>query len=380
MNDDLLNYQPKQIKEPKHMDKEITLDKERPAPSSGEGKISTIFLIVLGLHILVIIGISAHYLMKGSRHGDTAKTSTEEQQTTPPTDAATPSTADAGKDLTPPSLDQSAAAQASTTLPDKTQESGKMDASPEDYLTKGNPTPIAPEAAVLPPLHSGAPTDIPSLAAKSSDATLGQAPASPATPAEPAAAATSQGEYTVVKGDTLTRIAHKMGVKIAALKEANKLSNDFLKIGQKLALPAGAKIVASAPVAAPAAIKHATGASKTSTPAVVSNGSYASHEVAKGETLTKIARMYGTSANKLAKLNDITDPKKLKIGMKLRVPAQASAAASTTASVPPTPAVDTSTTNAESEPDTTASTTAPATSFKTTPEHLAMLRPGESNK
>lgn len=43
------------------------------------------------------------------------------------------------------------------------------------------------------------------------------------------------------------------------------------------------------------------------------------HTVKKGETLSKIAKKYGTSVNKICKLNGIRQNKKLQIGQKLRV-------------------------------------------------------------
>ncbi|MBE3568773.1 MAG: LysM peptidoglycan-binding domain-containing protein [Bacillales bacterium] len=46
--------------------------------------------------------------------------------------------------------------------------------------------------------------------------------------------------YTVVKGDTLTKIASKYGTSVSAIKFANKLSSDTIFVGQKLIIPSGA--------------------------------------------------------------------------------------------------------------------------------------------
>lgn len=55
------------------------------------------------------------------------------------------------------------------------------------------------------------------------------------------------GGYVVQSGDTLSRIAKKNGVSVAALKGANGLKDGGLKIGQKLILPpAGETVVAQA--------------------------------------------------------------------------------------------------------------------------------------
>jgi len=42
--------------------------------------------------------------------------------------------------------------------------------------------------------------------------------------------------YSVLKGDTLARIAKKTGISVAELRDLNHLEGNFLKIGQKLAL------------------------------------------------------------------------------------------------------------------------------------------------
>jgi peptidoglycan endopeptidase LytE len=43
--------------------------------------------------------------------------------------------------------------------------------------------------------------------------------------------------YTVVSGDTLSKIAAKFGVTVTALKAANNLTSDIIKLGQKLLIP-----------------------------------------------------------------------------------------------------------------------------------------------
>jgi Membrane-bound metallopeptidase len=54
--------------------------------------------------------------------------------------------------------------------------------------------------------------------------------------------------------------------------------------------------------------------------AAASQGSY--HVLAKGETLYSVARSYGISVDELAKANSITDPSRVKLGMKLLIPGQ----------------------------------------------------------
>ncbi len=51
-------------------------------------------------------------------------------------------------------------------------------------------------------------------------------------------AASAQGEYTVVRGDTLSAIASAFGVSVHSLKAANNLQSDIIREGQSLIIPA----------------------------------------------------------------------------------------------------------------------------------------------
>ena len=57
------------------------------------------------------------------------------------------------------------------------------------------------------------------------------------TPPPPAPTIANNTIYTVKKGDTLGGIALIHGVRLAALKHANNLSSDMIRIGQKLQIP-----------------------------------------------------------------------------------------------------------------------------------------------
>jgi LysM repeat protein len=60
------------------------------------------------------------------------------------------------------------------------------------------------------------------------------------------------GGYKVVEGDTLNRIAKKLGVTTAALKEANGLQDGRIRIGQSLKVPnAGSTVAKAAPAVDP---------------------------------------------------------------------------------------------------------------------------------
>ncbi|MDT8389552.1 MAG: LysM peptidoglycan-binding domain-containing protein [Lentisphaeria bacterium] len=51
-------------------------------------------------------------------------------------------------------------------------------------------------------------------------------------------AGATQGVYTVVAGDTLSTIAKAFGVSVTALKQANNLTDDMIRVNQKLTIPA----------------------------------------------------------------------------------------------------------------------------------------------
>jgi len=261
MSDELLEYSAQRNQTPA-MSGDAT---ERPAKSGGLNRLSTIFLVVLGLHVVVIVGISAYHLLRGNPEAGMT-TATESIP------APVPETAQAPEAAARP------AAEVTSSMP-----------SPDDRVWQ---TPETTEAT--------APV------------------ASTPTPAVPMA----ERSHVVAKGDTLAKIAKANGVTSAALAKANGINGTMIKLGQKLKIPENAgtgAAVAMAPAATtPAKAVVAAAAKQESSPA----GSYT---VAAGDTLAKIAKKFRTKADALAKLNSISDPKKLKIGMKIQVPGEASA-------------------------------------------------------
>jgi len=130
----------------------------------------------------------------------------------------------------------------------------------------------------------------------------------PAPPAPPAAGT----EYTVVKGDTLAKIAKAHGVTLKALEDANPgVVPTKLKIGKKLTLPPGGAAAPTIPGAVAPTEVAATGETYT---------------VKSGDTLTKIATSHGTTVKAIESENNLTTTK-IKVGQKLKMPAKAEAAA-----------------------------------------------------
>lgn len=126
--------------------------------------------------------------------------------------------------------------------------------------------------------------------------------------------------YTVRSGDTLSVIARRHGVSIATLAQANNLTNpNALRIGQVLTIPsaAGSSAVAAPVISAPATTAPAAPAAPA---APVTAGGY--YTVAKGDTLSGIARRHGTTIAKIMQANRMTTAQahKLSIGQKIIIP------------------------------------------------------------
>ncbi len=94
--------------------------------------------------------------------------------------------------------------------------------------------------------------------------------------------------YTVKKGDSLYSIAKKLGVTVSELKDVNNLTSNLVSIGQKLAIPSSEK-------------------------------DRFTYTVKKGDTLYKIANMYGISVDRLRDFNDLKNDS-ISIGDVLKIP------------------------------------------------------------
>jgi murein DD-endopeptidase MepM/ murein hydrolase activator NlpD len=144
-------------------------------------------------------------------------------------------------------------------------------------------------------------------------------------PPRSVAATRAPGGTTIIVGtsDTLDILAHRYNVTPAAILQANGYKGPrALSPGQQLIIPHPAAAVAAAPaLAAPASKPVAVAA----VPSV--------HVVNHGDTLLSIARRNHVSVAELAKANNIDPQAKLKLGMKLTVPAGKTAAVAPAAPV-----------------------------------------------
>jgi LysM repeat protein len=151
-------------------------------------------------------------------------------------------------------------------------------------------------------------------------------PVAPVTPVVvPVPEVPSGSEYTVIKGDTLAKIAKAHGVKLKALQDANPgVVPTKLKVGQKLTLPAGG-------VAAPAAIGTSAGSDMTAG----ATGSGEPYAVKSGDTLAKIAKNHGVTLKALRAANPkFASTDRIHVGDKLTIPAKAEAVAPAPAPAP----------------------------------------------
>ncbi|HLP07816.1 MAG TPA: LysM peptidoglycan-binding domain-containing protein, partial [Opitutaceae bacterium] len=99
---------------------------------------------------------------------------------------------------------------------------------------------------------------------------------------------------------------------------------DHLKIGQVLQIPGNgtSSVAPAASLPPPPAATPVAAPSASSAPAAAGV-----HTVAAGESAESIARTYGISVGELVRANNITDPRKIRIGQVLTIPGAGAARA-----------------------------------------------------
>lgn len=103
--------------------------------------------------------------------------------------------------------------------------------------------------------------------------------------------------YVVRTGDTLSEIADRFGIGLSKLRAANGLRGNSIRIGQRLVIPATAKNLQKAS----------------------SSSSAKTHVVKAGDTLSGIARRYGTSVSAIQRANGMKGSN-LRVGEHLKLP------------------------------------------------------------
>lgn len=102
--------------------------------------------------------------------------------------------------------------------------------------------------------------------------------------------------HVVKRGETLSGIAAHYGVNMSTLRSLNKLKKEGVWVGQRLKVPAGNQVSASAPKRP------------------------AKHKIVRGDTLTAIAVHYGVSAKAIQQANNMKS-QNVMLGQTLTIPA-----------------------------------------------------------
>ena len=127
--------------------------------------------------------------------------------------------------------------------------------------------------------------------------------------------------YVVQNGDYLAKISKKFNVTIASIKRLNpSIKKDIVRVGQKLKLPGKIDVgVQTAPAAATVAAPAKKVAAKKGYAPYT--GATKEYVVVNGDTLGSIAYGNGINIRQLKELNGLATDS-LKIGQKLKVPAE----------------------------------------------------------
>lgn len=188
---------------------------------------------------------------------------------------------------------------------------------------------------------------------------------------------TRDASYTVRRGDTVSTIARRHGVKTSQLVSLNGLkSKHRIRIGQKLRLPGdGAPNDSVAHVAREKSVPKRAPSTPTTTastttrqtdpPAQLPDGGI--YRVRRGDNLTEIADRFEISVAQLVSLNGLRSRHRIAIGQELRVsPAIPSAGSKTPASKPPAAKTNSEVAVALSPAPTAKSNTAPGDLMEST--------------
>ncbi|MDR1435248.1 MAG: LysM peptidoglycan-binding domain-containing protein [Puniceicoccales bacterium] len=125
-----------------------------------------------------------------------------------------------------------------------------------------------------------------------------------------ARSSSSPGVHIVTKGDCLSKIAQKYGLKVSEIKAANAMKSDRIIAGQKIIIPERGRYANHGKTEAKPIIGEEKGF------AIDSEGYFV---IRKGYTLSKIAALAKVSVGDLQKWNHLKDPSKVRIGQKIMV-------------------------------------------------------------
>lgn len=118
--------------------------------------------------------------------------------------------------------------------------------------------------------------------------------------------------YKVKSGDSLGKIASRNNVTVSQLKKWNHLNSDKIRAGQRLYIyKAGA---------APSSAGASNTSSNVSQSSAKNPSTVVTYTVKSGDSLYKIGKKYGVSADEIMKYNGISS--KISVGQKIKIPAK----------------------------------------------------------
>jgi len=189
----------------------------------------------------------------------------------------------------------------------------------------------------------------------------------------PGSVSAGEGRHRVQSGDTLSGIAIKYRVSERQLMALNGLASaDHVEIGQTLKLPSNAVLAQAKPRSTPKPVP------------IQANPNAISHTVARGQTLSQIARAYDIPITSLISINAIENPNQVNTGTKLMLRSTESSGDAATVAVA-TPAAQQplvsagqakkqSKSNAQSKPDAAKPEIVKSETAKTTPVQTRAVR------
>jgi LysM repeat protein len=126
--------------------------------------------------------------------------------------------------------------------------------------------------------------------------------------------------HTVVKGDTLSKIAKNNHITVGTLRKVNNLKiKDQIILGQKLIIPR-AKKAKNKPLKPKVEVENTKSATMIASAKKESVSKRDTYEVKKGDSLYRIAINHHTTVDLLKKANKIKSEKSLKLGQLLTIP------------------------------------------------------------
>jgi peptidoglycan endopeptidase LytE len=135
-------------------------------------------------------------------------------------------------------------------------------------------------------------------------------------------------KHKISKGDNLTVIAKKYGVKAKDIQEANPDAPKILKLNSVLLIPNKNKTVAT---------KSTETVANVTPSQIITPGA---HEVLAKETLWGISKKYNVSVDDLKKANPLLETEGLKIGQQINIPTNTIASSATVTEKVPAPVIE----------------------------------------